>query len=45
MVSSRGRVGWDSFTQLNEDCNINAAELLARRFVSEVKTVGYNHDF
>ena len=28
MVSISGRVGWDSFTQLNEDCNINAAELL-----------------
>lgn len=40
MVSSRGRVGWDSFAQLNEDCNINAAELLARRFVSEIEDRG-----
>ena len=27
MVASRGRVGWENFTQLNEDCNINAAGL------------------
>lgn len=40
MVSSRGRVGWDSFAQLNEDCNLNAAELLARRFVSEIEDRG-----
>lgn len=40
MVSSRGRVGWESFAQLNEDCNINAAELLARRFVSEIEDRG-----
>lgn len=37
MVSSRGRVGWEGFAQLNEDCNINAAELLAKRFVSEIE--------
>ena len=37
MVASRGRVGWESFEQLNGDCNINAAELLARRFVSEIE--------
>lgn len=37
MVASRGRVGWDSFQQLNDDCNINAAELLAKRFVSEIE--------
>lgn len=37
MVSSRGRAGWDNFAQLNEDCNINAQELLAKRFVSEIE--------
>tara|TARA_B100000925_G_scaffold56107_2_gene36945 strand:- start:1990 stop:2619 length:630 start_codon:yes stop_codon:yes gene_type:complete len=40
MVANRGRVGWDSFSQLDEDCNINAAELLARRFVSEIEDRG-----
>ena len=40
MVASRGRVGWESFAQLDEDCNINAAELLARRFVSEIEDRG-----
>ena len=37
MVASRGRVGWESFAKLNEDCGINAAELLAKRFVSEIE--------
>ena len=37
MVASRGRSGWENFTQLNEDCNINAGELLAKRFVSEIE--------
>ena len=37
MVASRGRVGWESFAQLDEDCGINAAELLAKRFVSEIE--------
>ena len=37
MVASRGRVGWESFAQLNEDCGINAPELLAKRFVSEIE--------
>ena len=40
MVASRGRVGWESFAQLDEDCNINAAELLAKRFVSEIEDRG-----
>jgi len=40
MVASRGRVGWENFAQLNEDCNINAAELLAKRFVSEIEDRG-----
>jgi len=40
MVASRGRVGWENFTQLNEDCNIDAAELLAKRFVSEIEDRG-----
>ena len=37
MVASRGRVGWESFAQLNEDCSINAPELLAKRLVSEIE--------
>jgi putative nucleotide binding protein len=37
MVASRGRAGWESFTQLNEDCTINAPELLAKRIVSEIE--------
>ena len=37
MVASRGRVGWERFAQLDEDCGINAAELLAKRFVSEIE--------
>ncbi len=37
MVASRGRVGWESFAQLDEDCGINAAELLAKRFVLEIE--------
>ena len=37
MVASRGRVGWESFAQLSEDCGINAPELLAKRFVSEIE--------
>ena len=37
MVASRGRVGWESFAQLDEDCGINASELLAKRFVSEIE--------
>ena len=37
MVASRGRAGWESFTQLNEDCSINAPELLAKRLVAEIE--------
>ena len=37
MVANRGRVGWDSFSQLDADCNINSAELLSKRFVSEIE--------
>lgn len=40
MVASRGRVGWESFAQLDADCSINSAELLARRFVSEIEDRG-----
>ncbi len=40
MVASRGRVGWENFAQLDEDCGINAAELLAKRFVSEIEDRG-----
>jgi len=37
MVAKRGRVGWESFAQLDEDCGINSAELLAKRFVLEIE--------
>ncbi len=37
MVTRRGRAGWESFAQLDEDCGINSAELLAKRFVSEIE--------
>ncbi|MBS73965.1 MAG: hypothetical protein CMA91_06965 [Euryarchaeota archaeon] len=37
MVSKRGRAGWENFAQLDDDCGINSAELLARRFVSEIE--------
>jgi len=36
MITKRGRMGWENFAQLSEDCNIDAPELLARRFVSEI---------
>jgi putative nucleotide binding protein len=36
MIVKRGRMGWENFAQLNEDCNIDAPDLLARRFVSEI---------
>ena len=37
MVAKRGRAGWENFSQLDEDCNIAASELLAKRFVSEIQ--------
>ena len=37
MVAKRGRTGWESFAQLDEDCGINSAELLAKRFVLEIE--------
>jgi putative nucleotide binding protein len=37
MVAKRGRSGWENFSQLDEDCGINSAELLAKRFVSEIE--------
>ena len=37
MVAKRGRSGWESFAQLDEDCGINSAELLAKRFVLEIE--------
>lgn len=36
MVNKRGRSGWENFSQLDADCAINGAELLAKRFVSEI---------
>ena len=40
MVQKRGRVGWDTFESLNQDCAIDAPELLAKRFVSEIEDRG-----
>ena len=40
MVQKRGRVGWDNFESLNQDCAIDAPELLAKRFVSEIEDRG-----
>jgi hypothetical protein len=40
MVEARGRTGWKDFASLNEGCGINAPELLAKRFVSEIKDRG-----
>ncbi len=37
MVAKRGRAGWENFAQLDEDCGIKSAELLAKRFVSEIE--------
>ena len=37
MVAKRGRAGWENFAQLDEDCGINSAELLAKRFVLEIE--------
>ena len=37
MVNKRGRSGWENFSQLDADCAINGAELLAKRFVSEIE--------
>ena len=37
MVAKRGRTGWETFAQLDEDCSINSSELLAKRFVSEIE--------
>lgn len=37
MVEIRGSSGFTSFDQLNEACSIDAAELLAKRFVAELQ--------
>ncbi|MBT5392137.1 MAG: DUF655 domain-containing protein [Euryarchaeota archaeon] len=36
MVEARGSSGFESFQALNEACNIDAGELLAKRFLSEL---------
>ena len=40
MVQKRGRAGWENFETLDSDCAINASELLAKRFVSEIEDRG-----
>ncbi len=37
MVEARGSTGFESLTALNEACNIDAGELLAKRFLSELE--------
>jgi predicted nucleic acid-binding OB-fold protein len=37
MVEARGSTGFESLTALNEACNIDAGELLAKRFFSELE--------
>ncbi|MDP6640643.1 MAG: DUF655 domain-containing protein [Candidatus Poseidoniaceae archaeon] len=36
MVDLRGRNGWDDFTTLDSDCNIDAAKLLSERLAKEI---------
>jgi len=36
MVEERGSSGFTSFENLNQSCNVNAAELLAKRFHAEI---------
>ena len=37
MVEARGSTGFESFSALNESCKIDAAELLAKRFLAELE--------
>ena len=37
MVEARGTSGFESLAALNEACNIDAGELLAKRFLSEIE--------
>jgi len=37
MVEARGSSGFESLAALNEACNIDAGELLAKRFLSEIE--------
>ncbi|MBT60886.1 MAG: hypothetical protein CMA63_04960 [Euryarchaeota archaeon] len=37
MVEARGSSGFESLAALNESCNIDAAELLAKRFITELE--------
>lgn len=37
MVQERGSTGFKSMEALNQSCNIDAAELLAKRFISEIE--------
>lgn len=36
MVETRGRTGWDTIASLDEDCQIDAADLLANRLCQEI---------
>ena len=37
MVEARGSTGFESLNALNESCNIDAGELLAKRFLAEIE--------
>ena len=37
MVEQRGSSGFSDIEQLNETCNIDSCELLAKRFVNEIE--------
>jgi len=37
MVEGRGRLGWDTFEDVDESCNIDSAQLLTDRLVEELK--------
>ena len=37
MVEQRGSSGFTDIEQLNETCNIDSCELLAKRFVNEIE--------
>jgi len=37
MVEARGRLGWDTFTEVDEACDIDSTQLLCDRLVEELK--------
>ena len=37
MVQSRGMIGWENFTDIDEKCSIDSVRLLAERYVIEME--------